>query len=104
MSADAQNILDDLIARVRRVRFWIVALGALKTAAIGLTCVSLYIGLYAWIDHHAHFNHVGRLSALVVLIALLAVLVCVLARALRRTMTYAHAANHVETRKFILMK
>jgi hypothetical protein len=98
MAGDADNILDELIARVRRVRFWLVALGALKTGAIGLTCVSLYIGLYAWIDHHAHFGHLGRLSALVVLIVLLAVLAGVLARALRRTMTYAHAANHVESR------
>jgi hypothetical protein len=98
MAADVENILNDLIARVRRVRFWLVALGALKTAAIGLTCVSLYIGLYAWIDHHAHFNHAGRLAALLVLIVLLAALALVLARALRQTMTYAHAANHVETK------
>lgn len=99
MAADADNILEDLVARVGRVRYWLVALGVLKTAAIGLACVCLYIGLYAWLDHHAHFGHVGRLAALLLLIALLAGLSCFLVRALRRSMTYAYAANYVENRR-----
>lgn len=99
MAADADNILDDLIARIARVRHWLVALGVLKTAAIGLACVCLYIGLYAWLDHHAHFGHSGRLAALLLLIVLLAGLSWFLVRALRRSMTYANAANYVEHRR-----
>ena len=99
MAADADNILNGLIARIARVRYWLVALGVLKTAAIGLACVCLYIGLYAWLDHHAHFGHLGRLVALLLLIALLAGLSCFLVRALRRSMTYAYAANYVENRR-----
>jgi hypothetical protein len=99
VAADADNILDDLIARIAKVRHWLVALGVLKTAAIGLACVCLYIGLYAWLDHHAHFGHLGRLAALLLLIVLLAGLSLFLLRALRRSMTYANAANYVEHRR-----
>jgi hypothetical protein len=99
MAAKAENILDNLIGRIARVRWWLVALGVLKTAAVGLACVCLYVGLYAWIDHHAHFDHAGRLLALLVLLVLMAVLVYSLVRALRRGMTYAYAANYVENRR-----
>ncbi len=99
MAAKAENILHDLISRIARVRRWLVALGVLKTAAIGLACVCLYVGLYAWLDHHAHFGHAGRLLALLVLIGLLAVLSYFLVRALKRSMTYAYAANYVENRR-----
>jgi chaperonin cofactor prefoldin len=99
MAAKAEKILDDLIGRVARVRHWLVALGVLKTAAAGLGCVCLYVGLYAWIDHRAHFGHASRLLALLVLIVLLAMLSYFLVRALRRSMTYAYAANYVENRR-----
>ncbi len=99
MAVEAENILHDLIGRVARVRRWLVALGVLKTAAIGLTGVCLYVCLYAWIDHHAHFGHAARLLALLVLIGLLAVLSYSLFRSLKRRMTYAYAANYVENRR-----
>ena len=99
MPAKAENILNDLIARVARVRLWLVALGVLKTAAVGLACVCLYVGLYAWVDHHAHFGHAGRLAALLMFIVLLGVLSYVLVWALKRSMTYAYAANYVENRR-----
>jgi len=99
VAADADDILNELVARIGRVRYWLVALGVLKTAAIGLACVCLYIGLYAWLDHHAHFGHLGRLAALLLLIALFAGLSWFLVRAMRRSMTYAYAANHVENKR-----
>ncbi|MBN1509859.1 MAG: hypothetical protein JW955_23635 [Sedimentisphaerales bacterium] len=99
MAAKAQDILNDLIGRVARVRLWLVALVMLKTAAAGLASVCFYLGLYAWLDHRAHFGHAGRLSALFVLILLLAVLSYFLVRALRHSMTYACAANYVENRR-----
>ena len=99
MRGDTETILDDLIGRVGRVRRWLVAIGALKTAAVGLACLCFYVGLYAWIDHHAHFGHAGRLCALLVLLALLTLLGCLLVRAMKRSMTYAYAANYVENRR-----
>ncbi len=92
-------ILNDLIARVGKVRRWLLALGVLKTAALWLVCISLYIGLYALIDHRAHFGTSGRLLALVLLVLLLAGLSYYLVRTLRRDMSYSHAANHVENRQ-----
>ena len=99
MARETENILEDLIARIARVRCWLVALGALKTAAVGLACLCLYVGLYAWIDHHAHFGHTGRVCALLVLLALLTLLGYVLIRALKHNMTYTCAANYVENRR-----
>ena len=99
MAGDVEHILDDLIGRVGRVRRWLVALGVLKTTAVGLACLCGYVSLYAWIDHHAHFGHAGRLCALLVLLALLAGISYILVRAFKRSMTYACAANHVENRR-----
>jgi len=96
MSSDVDDILNHLIARVHRVRCWLLALGVLKSAAVGLACLCTYIGLYAWIDHHAHFNHWGRLTALLVLALLLAGLGWLLVRVLRRDMKDSHAASYIE--------
>jgi hypothetical protein len=98
MSSDVDDILNRLIARVHRVRCWLLALGVLKSAAVGLACLCAYIGLYAWIDHHAHFNHWGRLTALLVLVLLLAGLGWLLVRMLRRDMKDSHAASYIEGR------
>jgi hypothetical protein len=99
MAAGAENILNDLIVRVGRVRRWLLALSGLRIAAAGLACVSLYIGLYAWLDHRFHFGHLGRASALALFVLMLtAGLYCVV-RVLRRDMTYAHAANYIEARR-----
>lgn len=99
MATDIDSILNDLIARVGKVRRWLLALGVLKTAALWLGCLSVYVGLYALIDHRIHFDWPGRLVALVLLVALLAVLCRYLAKTLRRDMTYSHAANHVENKQ-----
>lgn len=99
MATDIDPILNDLIARVGRVRRWLLALGVLKIAALWLGCLSVYVGLYALIDHHVHFQWPGRLVALLLLVVLLAVLCRYLAMTLRRDMTYSHAANHVENKQ-----
>ncbi len=98
MTTDAETTLNDLIARVGRVRCWLLALSALKIVAVGLASVSLYIGLYAWVDHHVRFGRFGRVSAFVLFVAMIAVGLHYVLRMLRRDMTYAHAANHVENR------
>src|SRR4030042_4142330 len=99
MGSAVADILNSLIARVNRVRCWLTALGALKSATVGLACICAYIGLYAWIDHHAHFNQWGRLTALFILVLLLACLGCLLVRTLRRDMKYSPAASYIEGRR-----
>jgi len=98
MAAAVDDILDDLIARVGRVRRWLLALSVLRIAALGLACVSLYIGGYAWLDHRIHFGSIGRLSSLVVFLAMVAVGLYFIVRILRRDMTYANAANYIEAK------
>jgi hypothetical protein len=98
MPVDAEGILNDLIARVGRVRRWLLAISTLRIAALGLASVSLYVGLYAWLDHHVHFGRPGRVSAFIVFAALLAAGVYYVVRVLRREMTYANAANYIEDR------
>ncbi len=99
MATGVDDILNDLIARVGRVRRWLLALSALRIAALGLACVSLYVGAYAWLDHHVHFGTLGRASALVLFLALIAVGLYFIVRVLRRDMTYANAANYIEGKR-----
>lgn len=99
MAPGADDMLNDLIARVGRVRRWLLALSGLRIAAAGLACISLYIGLYAWLDHRFHFGHPARASALALFVAMLAAGLYCVVRVLRRDMTYAHAANYIEARR-----
>ena len=99
MAAGVDDILNDLIARVNRVRRWLLALSVLRIAALGLACVSLYIGAYAWLDHHVHFGTLGRVSALALFFAMVAVGLYFIVRVLGRDMTYAHAANYIEGKR-----
>ncbi|MBM4025359.1 MAG: hypothetical protein FJ280_08120 [Planctomycetes bacterium] len=98
MDHDIDDILNSLVARVHRVRGWLLALGVLKSAAVGLACLCAYVGLYAWIDHYAHLGPGGRLTALLVLVLLLAGLGWLLVRTLRRDMQDSHAAGYIEGR------
>ncbi|MEN6423978.1 MAG: hypothetical protein ABFE13_01340 [Phycisphaerales bacterium] len=98
MASAVDDMLNDLIARVGRVRGWLLALSALRIAAVGLACVSAYVGLYAWLDHHVHFGTLGRVLSLLLFVAMIAVGLYCIVRVLRRDMTYARAANYIEGR------
>ena len=99
MAGDVDNVLNHLIGRVGRVRRWLLVLSALRIAALGLAFLCLYVGLYAWIDHHVRFGHVGRVSAFVLFAGMIGAGVYAIVRVLRREMTYAHAANYIENRR-----
>lgn len=96
MANGVDDILRDLILRVRRVRRWLLALSVLRIAALGLACVSLYVIAYAWLDHRVHFGTLGRASSLVLFLALVGLGAYFVVRVLRRDMTYANAANYIE--------
>ncbi len=97
MAADVERTLDDLIARVGRVRRWLLAISALRSAALGLTFVSLYVGAYALLDHQLRFGRFGRITAFLLFAAMLAGGLYHVIRVLRREMTYANAANYIES-------
>lgn len=96
MTCGIDDILNDLIARVGRVRWWLLTLSALRIAALALACVSAYIGLYAWLDHRVHFGTLGRAFSLALFVTMIAVGLYGIIRVLRRDMTYARAANYIE--------
>lgn len=98
MANGVDDILHDLILRVRRVRRWLLALSVLRIAALGLACVSLYVIAYAWLDHRVHFGTLGRASSLVLFLVLIGLGAYFVVRVLRRDMTYANAANYIEGR------
>ncbi len=99
MATGVDDILNDLISRVGRVRRWLLALSVLRIAALGLACVSLYVGAYAWLDHRVHFGTLGRASSLVLFIALVTVGAYCIVRTLGRNLTYANAANYIEGKR-----
>jgi hypothetical protein len=64
-----EDKLGVLVARVAQVRRWLVTIAILKMAAICMVFVSVYIGIYACLDHRLNFGKVDRTVAFTLLIA-----------------------------------
>ena len=92
----AQTPLNALVERVKAVRRWLVALALLRSAALALACVSLYVLLYAALDHYVHLGVVGRLVCLTTLVGGVGALLYYLLTALAGHISCRNAANHVE--------
>jgi hypothetical protein len=99
MAETAQDKLDALVARVRKVRRWLVTLAILRVAALCLVFVSVYIGVYAWLDHRVNFGQTGRVAALLLLIAGLVLLLHRLAKRLLGHVSCSTAANYIENKQ-----
>jgi hypothetical protein len=98
MTETAQEKLEALVARIKKVRRWLLALAILKAAGISMAFVSGYIGVYAWLDHHLNFGIFGRITAFILLLAGSAFLLYKLARYLVTHISCSRAANFIETR------
>ena len=98
MAETAQEKLEALVARIKKVRRWLLALAILKAAAISMAFVSGYIGVYAWLDHHLNFGIFSRITAFILLLAGSAFLLYKLARYLVTHISCSRAANFIETR------
>ncbi|TKJ33421.1 MAG: hypothetical protein CEE38_20685 [Planctomycetes bacterium B3_Pla] len=98
MTKTAEHKLNALVARVGKVRRWLVTLAILKVAALCLIFVSLYVGVYAWLDHRLNFDQVGRIIAFVLLVAGLVLIFQRLTRLLLRHISCSGAANYIENR------
>ena len=99
MTANVENKLSALVARVGRVRFWLVALSVLKVAALSLVFVSVYVGIYAWLDHRFHFGEYSRIIAFVLLVGGVVFLLYRLVRQLCGHISYSSAANYIESKE-----
>ncbi|NQT00659.1 MAG: hypothetical protein HQ580_01405, partial [Planctomycetes bacterium] len=96
MSGDVEDKLNVLATRVTKVRRWLVALAILKVAALCLVFVSVYIGVYAWLDHRRNFDEIGRIIAFILLLAGLILILLRLTKSLRDRVTCSGAANYIE--------
>ncbi|MBN2313508.1 MAG: hypothetical protein JXM79_06235 [Sedimentisphaerales bacterium] len=99
MAETAQDRLDALVARVKKVRRWLVTLAVLRVAALCLIFVSAYIGVYAWLDHRFNFGQTGRITALILLIFSLVLILHQLTKRLIRHISCSAAANYIENKQ-----
>jgi len=96
MAENVEEKLNALVARVVKVRRWLVALTILKVAALCLVFVSVYTGFYAWLDHRLNFAEIGRITAFVLLIAGFVFLLHRLTKLLVGHVSCSAAANYIE--------
>jgi hypothetical protein len=98
MAESVQEELNALVARVGKVRRWLMALAVLKVTALCLIFVSVYVGIYAWLDHRVNFEEAGRIIAFVLLVGGLGFLLYMLTRMLLGQISYSGAANYIESK------
>jgi hypothetical protein len=99
MAENAEDKLNDLVARVGKVRRWLVTLAILRITALCLIFVSVFTGLYAWLDNRLNFDEIARIVAFVLLIAGLAVLLRRLTKLLLSHISCSAAANYIEDKR-----
>jgi len=99
MSAVVEQRLTALVGKVKKVRRWLVCLSILKVAALCVVFVSIYIGLYAWLDHAVRLGTSGRIVAFALLAGGVGVLFFLLARSLLGHVSCSGAANYVEGKR-----
>jgi hypothetical protein len=98
MDKTIEDKLNILVARVKRVRRWLMALVVLKIAALCLIFVSVYVGIYVWLDHRLNFGTVGRITGFTLLVSGIALLLYLLARLLIVHISCSETANYIESR------
>ncbi|MHC4686903.1 MAG: hypothetical protein ACYTEW_21720 [Planctomycetota bacterium] len=99
MAKTVEDKLNALVARVGKVRSWLVTLAILRVAALCLIFVSGYVGIYAWLDHRLNFDEAGRIIAFALLAGGFGCLLYVLAKSLLGHISYSGAANYIESKK-----
>ena len=99
MAGTPEDKLNALVARVGQVRRWLVMLSILKVTALCLVFVSLYVGVYAWLDHRLNFDEAGRIAALVLLIAGVVLLLHRLKNLLPGRISFSGAAGYIENKR-----
>jgi hypothetical protein len=99
MAENAEDKLNALVARIGKVRRWLVALAILRIAALCLIFVSIFTGIYAWLDHRLNFDEIARIVAFILLVAGLAFLLRRLTKLLLSHISCSAAANYIEDKR-----
>ncbi len=90
--------LENLVGRVRTVRVWLVALAVLRITALTLGFLSLFVTVYALLDHRLHLGTAGRFASFSLLLGCLSALIYFLVRFLLGHVSCSQAANFIEGR------
>jgi len=99
MPENVEEKLNALVARVGKVRRWLVTLAILKVAALCLIFVSVFTGFYAWLDHRLNFDEIARIAAFILLLTGLAFLLRRLTKLLLGHVSCSVAANYIENKR-----
>ncbi|MCF7972733.1 MAG: hypothetical protein K9N55_02845 [Phycisphaerae bacterium] len=94
---NATSILTELMTRIAHVRRRLVILGLLRFLALIFVAISLYVLVYAGLDHRFHFSAGARWVALVILVVILGGMVLACVRNLAMNRGLKHAASHIES-------
>ena len=99
MAENTEDKLYALAARVGKVRRWLITLAILRIAALCLIFVSVFTGIYAWLDHRLNFGEITRITAFILLVAGLAFLLRRLTKLLLGHISCSIAANYIENKR-----
>lgn len=99
MTEKVEDKLNALVARVGKVRRWLVTLAILRIAALCLIFVSVFTGFYAWLDHRLNFDEIARITAFILLLAGLALLLYRLTKLFLGHISCSVAANYIENKR-----
>ncbi|MHC4555791.1 MAG: hypothetical protein ACYTFW_01685 [Planctomycetota bacterium] len=99
MAKNVEDKLNALVARVGKVRRWLVSLAILKVAALCLIFVSVYVCVYAWLDHQFNFGEIGRIIAFILLVAGIVLLLHRLTKLLLSHVSFSGTANYIEGKR-----
>lgn len=97
MPDNAAHILTELVTRVAKVRKRLVTLVLLRSLALIFLSVSVYIVLFAWLDHRIGFGTGARCVALLILVAITVGLLLAFLRRMFISRGLKHAASHIES-------
>jgi len=99
MAENVEDKLNALVARVGKVRRWLVTLAILRVAALCLIFVSVFTGFYAWLDHRLNFDEIARITAFVLLVGGIVFLLRRLTKLLLSHISCSIAANYIENKR-----
>ncbi|MGB2863876.1 MAG: hypothetical protein WBC05_11170 [Sedimentisphaerales bacterium] len=99
MAENVEDKLNALVARVGKVRRWLMTLAILRVAALCLIFVSVFTGFYAWLDHRLNFDEIARIAAFILLVAGLAFLLHRLTKLLLGHISCSVTANYIENKR-----
>jgi len=100
MPDNTTHILTELVRRVAKVRKRLVTLVLLRSLALIFFSVSVYIMLFAWLDHRIGFGTGARCVALLILVVITVGLLFAFVRKMFINRGLKHAASHIESVRY----